>query len=63
MTSADPKLNTGCNEKCLLNTICNLVKTVYDDNKRCRELQAKLKESVSNANNRKKHNLAIKLYF
>ncbi|TMW40865.1 hypothetical protein DOY81_014055, partial [Sarcophaga bullata] len=48
MTSADPKLKAGCNEKCLLNTICNLVRTVYDDKTRCRELKAKVKESLAN---------------
>lgn len=47
MTSADPQLEAGCNEKCLMSTICQLVKSVYDDDVRCKELQAKLKESLN----------------
>ncbi|KAM7364421.1 sphingomyelin phosphodiesterase 1-like [Cochliomyia hominivorax] len=47
MTMADPKLEAGCDEKCLMSTICHLVITVYDNDKRCKELQAKLKESLN----------------
>lgn len=46
MTSSDPKIAAGCDEKCLLNTICSFVRTIYNEITRCRELKAKLKESV-----------------
>ncbi|KAI8119618.1 Sphingomyelin phosphodiesterase [Lucilia cuprina] len=47
MTSADPLVDAGCNERCLLSTICHLVRTVYDEPGRCNELKAKLKESLN----------------
>ncbi|XP_075148874.1 sphingomyelin phosphodiesterase-like [Haematobia irritans] len=48
-TSADPKLNAGCNDKCLLSTICSLATSEYGENRRCKELKEKLKESLNNA--------------
>ncbi|XP_073820484.1 sphingomyelin phosphodiesterase-like [Musca autumnalis] len=46
MVSSDPRLDMGCDNSCLMNTICNLATSVYDEKSRCRELQAKLKKSL-----------------
>ncbi|XP_075144544.1 sphingomyelin phosphodiesterase 1-like [Haematobia irritans] len=45
--SSDPQLESGCNDKCLLNTICSLATSVYNEKKRCKELQNKLKSSLN----------------
>ncbi|XP_005183847.1 sphingomyelin phosphodiesterase [Musca domestica] len=45
--SSDPLLDMGCNNTCLLNTICNLATSVYNQKERCKELQAKLKTALS----------------
>jgi len=46
MTSADPTLRKGCNNKCLMKTICSLARSVHDQNQRCKELQAILEENL-----------------
>ncbi|KAM8706651.1 hypothetical protein ACLKA7_010850 [Drosophila subpalustris] len=46
VTQADPKLNAGCDDDCLSSTICRLATSNFKDRKRCRELQAILRESL-----------------
>lgn len=47
MTSADPRLDNGCDNKCLLKVICRIATTVFDQKARCNELKAKLQIAVS----------------
>uniref|UniRef100_A0A1I8QE44 Sphingomyelin phosphodiesterase n=1 Tax=Stomoxys calcitrans TaxID=35570 RepID=A0A1I8QE44_STOCA len=47
-TSADPKLAAGCNDKCLLSTICSLATSEHGENTRCKELKEKLRDTLSN---------------
>ncbi|XP_054725493.1 sphingomyelin phosphodiesterase 1 [Anastrepha obliqua] len=45
-TSAKPHLDVGCDDGCLSKTICRMAVTVYDQKKRCKELQEILKENL-----------------
>ncbi|XP_073820492.1 sphingomyelin phosphodiesterase 1-like [Musca autumnalis] len=46
--SADPKLQSGCSDKCMLNTICRLVTSEYGETTRCKQLKAKLSANLGN---------------
>ncbi|XP_068152588.1 sphingomyelin phosphodiesterase 1 [Drosophila tropicalis] len=48
VTSADPKLEAGCDNACLSTTLCRIATTNYGEKTRCRELQAILEESLAN---------------
>ncbi|XP_053954606.1 sphingomyelin phosphodiesterase-like [Anastrepha ludens] len=48
MTTADPKLNKGCDSDCLLSTICRIATTVNTQKTRCAQLQEKLKIALDN---------------
>lgn len=37
--AGDPSLNDGCNEMCLLGSLCKIVTTQYNDNRKCQELR------------------------
>ncbi|KAH8332330.1 hypothetical protein KR074_001319 [Drosophila pseudoananassae] len=47
-TQSDPKLTQGCDDACLSKTICRLATSNYQERTRCKELQAKLEESLAN---------------
>uniref|UniRef100_A0A1A9WB54 Sphingomyelin phosphodiesterase n=1 Tax=Glossina brevipalpis TaxID=37001 RepID=A0A1A9WB54_9MUSC len=49
VTLADPNLSTGCNNKCLLNNICQLAVSANNRKERCEELQSILESNVSYA--------------
>ncbi|EDW39352.1 GL13458 [Drosophila persimilis] len=48
VTSADPKLNQGCDSACLSKTLCRIATSNYQKRTRCRELQAILEKSLEN---------------
>ncbi|XP_004534319.1 sphingomyelin phosphodiesterase [Ceratitis capitata] len=50
VTSADPKLNAGCDRACLLGVICRIATTVSTQKTRCEYLRAKLSIALDNEN-------------
>ncbi|KAI9584703.1 sphingomyelin phosphodiesterase-like [Glossina fuscipes] len=46
VTLADPKLSTGCNNKCLSDTICQLAVSANNQKGRCQELQSILETKL-----------------
>ncbi|CAD6992254.1 unnamed protein product [Ceratitis capitata] len=45
-TTARPRVENGCDRKCLSKTLCRLAVTVYDQRTRCKQLQAKLEANL-----------------
>ncbi|XP_030370213.1 sphingomyelin phosphodiesterase [Scaptodrosophila lebanonensis] len=48
VTSADPQLNTGCNDNCLASVLCRAAVTVNDRRERCEELKERLFIALEN---------------
>uniref|UniRef100_A0A034VBP4 Sphingomyelin phosphodiesterase n=1 Tax=Bactrocera dorsalis TaxID=27457 RepID=A0A034VBP4_BACDO len=45
-TSANPRLDDGCDNKCLSKTLCRMAVTVFDQKTRCNQLKAKLESNL-----------------
>ncbi|XP_037951691.1 sphingomyelin phosphodiesterase 1 [Teleopsis dalmanni] len=47
ITLGDPSLQKGCDNKCLMTTICRLATTSYHNKTRCKALQSKLEQTLT----------------
>ncbi|XP_011178147.1 sphingomyelin phosphodiesterase [Zeugodacus cucurbitae] len=45
-TSANPRLDGGCDKKCLSKTLCRMAVTAYDQKSRCKQLKEKLETNL-----------------